>query len=123
VPTARLSCDGKIMGINPHKGFGTLKNVDMAPITVANPDIANPLLNPITVGFSLDASNMLHLKNATEFTRLNEDGHNGIVKNQGGEAEFGIYTGKLFFQLGCPQGTHNGLHGMVQIGTAKAIPL
>jgi hypothetical protein len=128
----QLSCDGKIIGVNRHKeamlkNFG-LAAVDMVAIEVAEPwDTSKPEnFRPITKGFSLDAENVLHLRNADEFKRLL--GNKGIIDNQNGEAKFGKYQGLLYYQLGCPGGNHKignakPGHEMLYTGTAVAVPL
>ena len=119
-----LSCDGQTIGINrPNM-------VDMVPIEAANAALTP---TPITKGFSIGVDNKIHFK-SDEFKKMKE--HENIEKEQGGEALFGTFNdiltgGKtlLFFQLGCPGGTHksgflpNGLHAMVRIGTGVAVPL
>src|SRR5205807_974069 len=101
--------------------------LDMAPIKAAE------TANAIAKGFSIDANNQLHFKTG-EFSRLAKTPYKNVVELQGGEALFGMFedlridkTGnKLYFQLGCPYGTHlpGGLgHAMVQTGTGKAVPL
>lgn len=128
----QLTCDGQLIGINSRGG--QFSSIDMAPIMTANVAVTPA---PITKGFSVDASGKLHFKNDAEFSRLSPDGWKGIKAKQGGEAEFGLFAEPrlgiketmIYFQLGCPDGTHgknflgNGNHAMVYSGTAQAIPL
>jgi hypothetical protein len=121
IANEELSCDGQTIGINLRAGL------DMAPIMAANKTLSH-----ITKGFSIGVDNKLHFK-SDEFKKLKE--HDNIEKLQGGEASFGTFNdplftmGKtlLFFQLGCPMGTHvlggKPVHAMVRIGSGQAIPL
>ncbi len=118
IVSTRLVCDTKTIGINPRAG--SFSTIDMGPIDFANLSLTP---KPITDGFSLDASGKLHFKNVEGFKLLNKLAPTNIDKLQGGEAEFGLYNSALFFQLGCPSGTHYGFHAMVQVGTARAVPL
>jgi len=119
-----LICDGEKIGINMPMG------VDMVPIAAANAKYST-----ITKGFSIDAGNKLHFKSEEFKTAKNLKEKDNIAKEQGGEALFGSFVDpkigvaekKLYFQLGCPGGTHKvgamNFHAMVRIGTGQAIPL
>jgi hypothetical protein len=125
----QLICDGKPQGV-AQRAFGGL---DMAGITPA-------AANAVTTGFSVDANNVIHWKNADLEKQLPAF-KKAIAEDpqyKDGEAKFGLFqsnmlTGgktQLYFQLGCPgtkamdhTGTHGGLHDPVVEGVAKAIAM
>lgn len=83
--------------------------------------------NALTDGFSVD-NNVLHWR-SSKFKDLPEVG-SIIMKNQGGEAQWGLFTSKftggqmkLYSQLGCPGGDHGGMHEMLWVGSNKVVPL
>jgi len=122
-----LTCDGKTIGANGVAGTG-LATLDMAPIAAVT--------GGITDGWSIDANNVLHFK-SSKFAQLPEK--KAIQEKQGGEAGFGLFdmetagalaallgpvSGiRLYTQLGCPAGTHGGLHGELVVGSNKVVPL
>jgi hypothetical protein len=118
---SELICDGKKMGGNPTFGY-----IDMTPIAVASS------ASSITDQWSIDENNGLHWKSA-KFASLPNVG-SIIMKSkaeggQGGEALWGLMkfafspTPMVFAQLGCPGGTHSGLHAEVVVGSGKVVPL
>jgi len=122
-----LTCDGKTIGAQAAMGL-PISAMDMAPIAATTTGISD--------GWSIDSSNVLHFKSA-KFAQLPEK--KAIDEKQGGEARFGLFdlttagplaalsggstATKLYTQLGCPAGTHNGLHGELVVGTNKVVPL
>jgi hypothetical protein len=97
--------------------MGALVAVD----SKANPD-------GISGGFSIDEAGKLHWKN-DEFKKIG--GAKLLYADQKGEAGFGFFkssalgTGdiQLYAQLGCPMGTHEGLHEQLTVGGATAVAL
>ncbi|KAK3049987.1 hypothetical protein LTS18_012648 [Coniosporium uncinatum] len=112
---SQLLCDGKTMGAN------ALGYVDMAAIGAVSGARA------ITDGFSVK-DNQLHWA-SSKFATLPQVGAT-IMNEQGGEAKWGLWKSgatrgqvKLYSMLGCPGGSHDGLHEEVIIGTNKIVPL
>ncbi|KAF2398401.1 hypothetical protein EJ06DRAFT_558239 [Trichodelitschia bisporula] len=118
-PSAQLLCGGKAIGAAPAMGG----YVDMAPLAPVSGAAA------MTDGFSVDANNVLHWK-SVKFPSLPQVGKL-IVEKQGGEAQWGLFKStmltrgavKLYSQLGCPGGTHSGLHDELVVGSIKVVPL
>jgi hypothetical protein len=124
----KLSCDGKTIGAEPLGGLPA-STLDMAPVASVSPD-------GISDGWSIDEKNVLHFK-SPQFASLPEK--KAIDEKQGGEAQFGLFdmseagplaaiagasdAVRLYTQLGCPAGTHEGLHGELVIGSNKIVPL
>jgi len=117
-----LRCEGKSIGVSAQLGRGAL---DMGAL-VATDTKANP--EGIASGFTVDDAGALHWKN-DEFKKIG--GAKLLYKNQGGEARWGFFKSdtigngniQLYAQLGCPMGTHDGLHEPLTVGTAKVVAL
>jgi hypothetical protein len=127
----KLTCEGQLVGT---VNFGLpLEVMDMGTIAAVKPD------EGISDGFSIDENLVLHLK-SSKFSQLPEK--QAIADKQGGEGQFALldistagaliqdqageasaHSIKLFTQLGCPAGTHEGLHGELIVGKSKVVPL
>jgi hypothetical protein len=113
-----LVCDGKNIGAAPVLGG----YVDMAPLSgVSGPTAIND-------GFSVDENMVLRWK-TPKFAELPQVGK-AIMEDQKGEAQWGLLrllgslsSPQLYSQLGCPAGTHNGLHSELIVGSNKVVPL
>jgi len=126
-----LTCDGKLVG-TANLGL-PLTMMDMGAIVAVGPN------EGISDGFSIDENNVLHLK-SPKFSELPEK--KAIEEKQGGEAQFALFdiatagpllqakagsgsanAVRLYTQLGCPAGTHMGMHGELIVGKSKVVPL
>jgi hypothetical protein len=85
----------------------------------------------ITTGFSVDDAGMLHWKNDL-FKNIGGSSvmySNDKMSGQNGEAQWGFLKSEtigngaiqLYAQLGCPMGTHEGLHDKLIVGSAKVV--
>jgi hypothetical protein len=123
-----LQCEGKSIGVAAEMGRGTLDMGALVAVdTKANPD-------GIASGFSIDEAGSLHWKN-DQFKSIGGANllysDNAGAGGQHGEAQFGFFksaalgTGEvqLYAQLGCPMGTHEGLHEHLIVGSAKVAAL
>jgi hypothetical protein len=124
-----LTCDGKLIGAQSPAGLPD-STLDMAPLAEATSPTA------IADGFSVDSNMVLHFK-SPKFDTLTEKV--AIQTKQGGEAQFGLFdmsdagplaalmgassAVRLYSQLGCPAGTHGGLHGELVVGKSKIVAL
>lgn len=117
-----LNCDGKVIGAAPVSGGILTDYVDMAPLA----GVSGP--KAVTDGFSVDDQMQLRWK-SSKFADLPKIGK-AIMENQNGEAQWGLLrllgsfsSPQLYSQLGCPGGTHNGVHSELIVGSNKVVPL